>query len=252
MPNNEQTRMNFAKTAKNFRLSAAHGNQQELNRMIDLLNPDPNSIALDAATGTGHTALKLAEHTRQVIGVDITEEMLAEARAAAGEKGLENIEFINQDIHHLNYPDQSFDIVTCRFATHHFSDIDQALQEINRVLKPGGKLYILDCSAVDGEETEDLINRVERIRDTSHVCSYSSRMWKHLLSRFPLTIEHLILEKKDYLLEDWFDRIETPSDRRKEILNLLLNLPDDLKRVYPCDGEYLTVYHIEIMASKTK
>ncbi|MHB1125632.1 MAG: class I SAM-dependent methyltransferase [Bacillota bacterium] len=250
MPNNGQIRMNFASTAKNFRLSAAHGNQQELNRMIELLQPDPNSMVLDAATGTGHTALKLAEHTRKVIGIDITEEMLTEARSAAVEKGQRNIDFLIQDIHQLNFPDQYFDMVTCRFATHHFSDIDQALREISRVLKPGGKLYVLDCSAIDGEDTEELINRIERIRDNSHICSYSSRLWQQMLLRLPFTIEHLYLEQKEYVLAEWFDRIATPADRREEIVSILLNLPKGLQKVHPCDGDHLNVYHIEIVAVK--
>ena len=160
MGNQSEIKKNFGKRAAKYRKSATHGNPDDLLRMIKLLKPQPDAIALDVATGGGHTAVALAKHVQKVIAIDITPEMQAEAAIQAGNEGAANIEFQICDVHNLPFASGRFDLVTSRFAPHHFYNIKTALQEMCRVLKPGGLLYILDCSVFDGEET-DWFERME-------------------------------------------------------------------------------------------
>lgn len=250
MGNQSEVQRNFGKRASNYRYSSVHGNPADLNRMISLLNPSPEATALDVATGGGHTALKLADYTRRVVAIDITLEMLAEAVNASRQKGVANIEFRAEDVHKLNIPDHQFDIVASRFAVHHFSEVKTALKEMCRVLKPGGKLYILDCSVIDGDEPERNINQIELLRDSSHVFSYSPRLWTGLLRELPVTTEHIELYKDQYELPQWFDRMETEQDKREEIFNVLNNLSGDCKIQYPHSEDYIATYRIEILASR--
>lgn len=154
MSNQNEIQKNFGQRAADYRYSTSHGNPDDLARMIELLQPTADAVALDVATGGGHTAIKLAQYVSKVVAIDITKEMLAEAKAGALEKGITNIEFQLNDVHNLDFPDQMFDIVASRLAPHHFFDNKTALAEMCRVLKPGGKLYIFDCSVTDGDEPE--------------------------------------------------------------------------------------------------
>ncbi|HWP95879.1 MAG TPA: methyltransferase domain-containing protein [Syntrophomonadaceae bacterium] len=218
--------------------------------MMDLIQPQPHDIALDAATGAGHTALALANHIRKVIAIDITGEMLLHASEMARKRGILNIDFILQDIHYLGWADGFFDIVACRFAAHHFVDTERAVQEMSRVLKPGGRLYILDCSFAGEEDTGRFINKMERLRDNSHAYSHSKTRWRELLNKTHLHIEHMVLERKEYDICQWFETIGTPEAQRQEILEMLKAMPSAIEKYYSFDGHFLPAYQIEILARK--
>ena len=250
MGNLTEVQKNFGQRAKNYRVSSTHNNPADLRRMIRLLDPQPHDTALDAATGGGHTAVALAKHAEKVIAVDITREMLTEAAAAAGQAGAANIVFQAEDVHALSFHDNTFDLVASRFAPHHFSHIQKALQEMCRVLKPGGKLYILDCSVWDGDETEEAMNHIEKIRDSSHICSYSPRRWRRLLAGLPLSLTHEKLLQTAYELPIWFERMGAGPQVQKEIFQILNELSDESKARYPFGPDFITTYRFEAAAVK--
>ena len=250
MGNKNEVRKNFGQRASEYRLSTTHGNPVDLERMINLIKPTSDDIALDVATGGGHTAIALAKFVNQVVAIDITPEMLAEAEMASNQESISNIEFRMEDVHKFNISDSQFNIVASRFAVHHFSDVKRALMEMCRVLKPGGKFYILDCSVFDGEEAEKEINHIELLRDSSHQCSYSPRLWHQLLMELPLTIDHTSLIIEQYELPRWFDRMGTDQNSREEIFRILNSLSAQGKIHYPFGDDYITTYRFEILATK--
>ncbi|AGL00561.1 class I SAM-dependent methyltransferase [Desulfoscipio gibsoniae] len=250
MGNQSEVRKNFGQRASNYRLSNTHGNPIDLERMVNLLKPQSDAIALDVATGGGHTAIALASCVNKVVAIDITPEMLAEAEVASKQSDINNIVVQIEDVHNLNFPDGQFDIVASRFAAHHFFDVKKAVREMCRVLKPGGKLYILDCSVFNGDETEKEINRIELLRDSSHQCSYSPRQWNHILNKLPLTIQYTSLLKEQYKLPQWFDRMGTSPKNQQEIFRILNNLSEDSKVLYHFGDDYITTYRYEILAIK--
>lgn len=250
MDNTNEVKKNFGQRAQEYRLSSTHGNPEDLARMIGIIDPKLDDNVLDVATGAGHTAIALAKFVKKVAAIDITPEMLAEAKTASMQNGISNIAFRTEDVHNLKISDCQFDIVASRFAVHHFSDVRSALQEMCRVLKPGGKLYILDCSVVDGDESEKEINRIELLRDSSHQYSYSPRLWNRLLQDLPVTIAHASLLQSQYKLPVWFDRMGTNQRNREEIFKILNNLSSECKINYPFGNDYITTYRYEILASK--
>ncbi len=250
MGNQSEVRKNFGLRASNYRLSTTHGNPVDLERMVNLLQPHPGAIALDVATGGGHTAIALAKCVNKVVAIDITPEMLAEAEVASKQSDINNIVFQMQDVHNLNFSDGQFDIVVSRFAAHHFFNVKKAIREMCRVLRPGGKFYVLDCSVVDGDETEEEINRIELLRDSSHQCLYSPRQWNHVLEGLPLIIQLTVFIKENYELPQWFDRIGTNYSNRQEIFRILKNLSEASKVFYPYGDNYITTYRYEILAIK--
>ncbi len=110
-------------------------------RLIDLAAPRRGSRALDLATGTGDIAFGLAARGARVVGLDITQRMI-ELALAKRERGL--VRFLVADMLALPFPPASFDIVTTGYGLRNVPDLPTAIDEIRRVLAPGGQLLSLD------------------------------------------------------------------------------------------------------------
>ena len=98
---------------------------------------------LDAGTGAGRYAIRLAQMGRHVVGIDVNEQMLARARAKAGELGLD-IEFQQASVLAAPLADESVDLAICTLALAHVKDLAGAVRELVRVLRCGGHLIISD------------------------------------------------------------------------------------------------------------
>jgi demethylmenaquinone methyltransferase/2-methoxy-6-polyprenyl-1,4-benzoquinol methylase len=109
-------------------------------RLIDLASPRPGARALDLATGTGDVAFALAARGARVIGLDITLRMIELARG----KGVRGPTFLVGDMLALPFPSASFEIVTTSYGLRNVPDLAGAIDEIARVLTPGGHLLSLD------------------------------------------------------------------------------------------------------------
>ncbi len=108
----------------------------------------PRAI-LDVATGTGDLAIQLARAipTANVTGIDLSEGMLAVGRRKVDDAGLsDRVSLIQGDCLSLPFPDGSFDIVTAAFGVRNFEHLDKGYAEMARVLRPGGKLIVLELS----------------------------------------------------------------------------------------------------------
>ena len=112
---------------------------------------------LDVACGTGDMAVSLVERGCTVTGVDISEEMLSIARQKAP-----IVTFMIADAEHLPFPDASFDAVTCAFGVRNFVHLEQGLNEMLRVLKPGGQLVILELATPDSPLVKPFYNLYTR------------------------------------------------------------------------------------------
>jgi demethylmenaquinone methyltransferase/2-methoxy-6-polyprenyl-1,4-benzoquinol methylase len=118
-------------------------------KAIKLLVPFHPEKILDVATGTGDFALTSYEILRpeKITGIDISEGMLELGRKKITKAGLDaHIELLNGDSEAILFGDNSFDAVTVAFGVRNFENLEQGLSEIKRVLKPGGRLIVLECT----------------------------------------------------------------------------------------------------------
>ncbi|GEP91076.1 bifunctional demethylmenaquinone methyltransferase/2-methoxy-6-polyprenyl-1,4-benzoquinol methylase UbiE [Chitinophaga terrae (ex Kim and Jung 2007)] len=106
-------------------------------------------MMLDVATGTGDFAIMAEKrlHPEKIIGIDISEGMLAHGREKVAKLGLsDKITLQAGDSETISFPDKTFDAITVAFGVRNFENLEKGLSEMNRVLKPGGKLVILEFS----------------------------------------------------------------------------------------------------------
>jgi demethylmenaquinone methyltransferase / 2-methoxy-6-polyprenyl-1,4-benzoquinol methylase len=120
-------------------------------RATDLAELSPGGRALDVATGTGDLALELASRVGaggEIVGVDFSERMLELARAKAGERDLAGarVRFETGNALALAYADGEFDASTVGFGARNFSDLDRGLSEMARVVRPGGRVVVLEIT----------------------------------------------------------------------------------------------------------
>jgi SAM-dependent methyltransferase len=114
--------------------------------LVDYARPVPGMKILDLASGTGEPAITLAERvgpTGQVVALDLSADLLRIAEQRARQRGLENFTTEASDAHALPFPDNHFDLATSRFGVMFFRDVQTALGELGRVLRPGARACFL-------------------------------------------------------------------------------------------------------------
>jgi ubiquinone/menaquinone biosynthesis C-methylase UbiE len=182
------TATQFSRQAEAYAQSATHATDADLDIVAGFAAAAPNDRCLDIACGPGHTAFRIARTADFVVATDIAPGMLATARRLAAERGLRNMAVQFADAGALPFPADTFDVVTCRIAAHHFPDVPAFAHEAARVLKPTGRLVVEDSLAPDNPAESAFLDELERRRDATHVLSLSRRQWIDVLTAAGLNI----------------------------------------------------------------
>jgi SAM-dependent methyltransferase len=114
--------------------------------LVEYAAPQAGMKVLDLASGTGEPAITIATRVGaggQVTALDLSPELLQIAKERAQERGLQNFITRQGDAHSLPFADNSFDLATSRFGVMFFGEIDRALRELSRVLRPGARAALL-------------------------------------------------------------------------------------------------------------
>jgi ubiquinone/menaquinone biosynthesis C-methylase UbiE len=159
----------FGRQAETFDAWAAKADPEIIQRFQAALGAAAQGRLLDVACGPGVVTAAIAPGARSVVALDATEQMLERARQRCAKAGLVNVDFKRGDAENLPFEDGQFDGAVSRFAIHHFADPQRALQEMFRVLCPGGTVVVVDVVSSEDAGESLLHNAVERLRDPSHV-----------------------------------------------------------------------------------
>jgi ubiquinone/menaquinone biosynthesis C-methylase UbiE len=201
--------------AANYTRSTFHASSERLQEVVDLARPKPGDLVLDVATGTGNTAFALAPYVRRVIGLDVTREMLEQARRLTADRGVKNVDWVLGDVAALPFQDETFDLYTVRAAPHHFTDIDSFLSEAFRVLKPDRDAAFIDCSPP--EAARDVLHEVELRRDPSHVKALTLDEWSARFERAGFEIEVASRRELDWDYDEWMHTMAVDPELAAEL-----------------------------------
>jgi SAM-dependent methyltransferase len=210
----------FGAVAAAYVTSSVHAGGPDLEALVRAAAPAGGEAVLDAGCGAGHTALALAPHVRSVVAVDVTEQMLEAAAALAQTRGVANVSFRLADVTALPFEPASFDLVTSRYSAHHFADPAAALEQVARVLRPGGRFLLVDTIAPEDPALDTFFNAVELLRDPSHVRNCRVSEWQRLFREAGLEPEVLFRYPLELEGEAWVTRMQTPPARVAALRNL--------------------------------
>lgn len=241
----------FGKNSAHYLTSTPHATGKSLQRLVDLTDPQKSWRVLDIATGGGHVAYIFAPHVARVWATDITQEMLDMVKAEAAKRGLTNLRTTYAKAETLPFEDESFDLVTCRIAPHHFDSISDYLAEAHRVLKAGGTLAVVD-NVVPAGSIGDYVNAFERLRDPSHLRAWTVEEWRTAIKAagFRLGYEEELFKPMEF--KSWAARYD---DVMKRLLRAMLTqtTPEVKTLLEPKgDGDALTFRLCEGLFIATK
>jgi ubiquinone/menaquinone biosynthesis C-methylase UbiE len=182
----ELIRDQFTRQAGVFNAAAAITNEQALKMIVAAGRPGPDDTVLDVACGGGIIVCAFAPHVRQATGIDMTPAMLDQSRKLAAQKQLANTAWKQGDVTTLPFSDASFSIVVTRFSFHHFLDPLAVLKEMMRVCAPRGRIVVVDMYASEDPAKAAQWNRLEKLRDPSHVRCFSLSELKALFGKVGL------------------------------------------------------------------
>ncbi len=185
--------------------------------MLEDLPLAPADRVLDIATGTGEFARALAPRVGTVVGLDATEAMLERGRQFVAAAGLENVEFQHGLVQVLPYEDESFDVVSSRYAFHHFADPKPVIAEMVRVCKTGGHVIVVDI-VVPSASNGASYNYYEWLCDQSHTRCLESDEFQTTFGLSGLEVISARTRKIQEELIEWMDFSRTEKEHRERIL----------------------------------
>jgi SAM-dependent methyltransferase len=189
----------WSERAQAYRESPGHREGADLDLVVEWCEPAEGVKALDVATGGGHVARRLREAGCQVVTLDPSPGMQADVLAPA---------------EHIPFDDGAFDVVVTRIAPHHFEDIRAAVAELERV---SNRLVVIEDTLYSSERHE----QAEKLRDPTHVRSYTEDEWRELLSEAGLEVEQVECFEKEHPLEDWLARTGCEGAEAARVRELL-------------------------------
>ena len=207
----------FGQQAASYAGSLVHSGGQTLEAVAEYAAMGRYPVALDLGAGAGFTAFALAELSDYVLATDIAPQMLAAAGRLAQERGVGNVGLALVEAESLPFAADSLDLISSRWAAHHFHDLPEAVRQIHRVLKPGAACILADTVAPEEEAEAIWMNRMERLRDSSHQSNLKVSQWRELLESFGFQITHRTMTRVDLEFREWVRRASTPPEGIKTL-----------------------------------
>jgi ubiquinone/menaquinone biosynthesis C-methylase UbiE len=193
----------FTATAKVFGDYAVVERKRLAETLAKMVGAAKTQSAADLATGPGTLALRFAHHVKWIAAVDLTPAMLLRAREAAKTEGLSNVGFLRADAQQLPIADGALDLCVTSYSLHHVPDQARMVREMARVVKPGGRVGIIDILVPDTPGASEAANRIEIARDRSHTRSLTRREFLSLLDQAGLRLLDSKFEELQRSFDHW-------------------------------------------------
>jgi SAM-dependent methyltransferase len=229
MDQTQAIQQRFGAAAARYAVSAVHRGGPDLDAMLAAGVATGCERVLDVGCGPGATALAFAARVASVVALDLTPAMLAQARAQAAERGLDNVRFEQGNAEALPFPDASFDVVTSRLAAHHVADPQAMVREAARVLAPGGMFLLSDTIAPEDSARDTFLNAFEVLRDPSHVRDHRLSEWQAMFRAAGLAPSCLGRFDIHQEFEPWVARMGTAPDAVVGLRALCDAAPDEVR-----------------------
>lgn len=184
-------------------------------------NVGQSDRVLDVPCADGALAFEIAHECCYVVGVDISESMVAEAAARNVTQGLDNTSFQIGGAERLEFGDGTFDRVICWNGLHHFAEPEIALSEMTRVLRSPGYVTLVEIDASEDRAWRETHDRIERSRDPRHHRLFTRIEVRALLEDLRLSIEKETRWRLRRSFEEWMAPLDPDEGTRERTHRML-------------------------------
>ena len=218
----------FGQQAASYAGSLIHSSGQSLEAVTEYAAMGRYPVAVELGSGAGFTAFALADFADYALATDIAPQMVAEAGRLAQERGVSNVGMALVEAESLPFATGFLDLISSRWAAHHFHDLPAAVRQIHRVLKPGAACILADTVAPEEEAEAIWMNRMERLRDSSHQRNLNVSQWRELLEGYGFEVTRDTMTKVDLEFEEWVRRASTPPREVEALRREFLAAPQPM------------------------
>jgi len=211
----------FRRAPKAYKGVPSAGELKFIAFLVSTAGPGRNDHVLDVACGTGALTLAFAERSGSAVGLDIMASALAQARAQARERGLDNAEFTLGELERMPFDEGCFTGAVCRFSFHHFVNPERVFAEMARVTAPRGWMVIADMTASEEPAKAALHNELERLADPTHSRTLAASEFETMFAAHGFRTVMKIDRDARTTLEDWIGFNHTPPQAATRIRELM-------------------------------
>jgi ubiquinone/menaquinone biosynthesis C-methylase UbiE len=209
-----------------------HSDDNHLKKLIDFLPVKENENYLDLGTGNGYAAFELAVKNRNinVYGLDIAVNSIKENIKLKRKLNIPNISFKSYDGYSFPYKENFFYGVLSRYAFHHFPDIELTINELKRIIKPGG-FFLLSDPVTYKKDNMNFIDKFQALLPDGHVHFYRK---DEIIN---------IFESHGFIMEKSFESsIRYSRKYSKDYERLLTATPEEILKIYKTDRFHNKIY----------
>jgi SAM-dependent methyltransferase len=228
----------FGPQAHAYLTSQVHATGPDLQVLAAVIAETSAAKVLDIGCGAGHASFAVAPVVSEVVAHDLTDSMLRIVEQTAADRGLANVRTVRGSAEKLPFADTSFDWVISRYSAHHWRNLDSAMAEIARVLKPGGQVCLVDVLGGPEPLLDTHLQAVELLRDPSHVRDYTEREWLGFFERHALPAEIVLRWRVPIEFSSWIARINTGAPRVAALQELWSGAPAEVREHYSLAADF--------------
>lgn len=242
-PHQSLVRQQFDRQVGHYLASSPMADRRVIEAVVAAAPAGPGRRVLDLACGAGFLLRAYRDAGADVFGVDVSEAMLREAGRTLG-PALPPGRLVPGDAARLPFGDRTFDVVTCKLATHYFPDPVRAVAEMARVSRRAGLVALIDRVACDDPGLSAAQNRLEKVRTPNKVRVYTEAELAGLLAGAGVRVVRRELLTQPTGFEEWLAAAGA-SDRAAEVRGLLVGpRGENLAGLAPAEeGGRLVIHH---------
>ena len=216
----------FRRNPDSFARMPAGADAKFLHYMVSISGVAPNDKVLDVACGTGACTMAFAARCDRVVGLDVSPDLIARARAEAARRESANVDFVAGEVERMPFADATFDAAVCRFSFHHCVHPERVFAEMARAVKPHGWIVIVDMTAVEDSARAALHNEMERLCDPTHARTLAPSEFERMFAAHGFAVAMKIARMSRTTAEDWMRFGGAPAENAPRLRAMLEDAVD--------------------------